>query len=104
MPTPDLDALTACVADALRGILAQQGKAVPDTITGDTALFGPGGLLDSMGLVTLIVEVEQSLADRFGLVMTLADDRAMSQRSSPFRSVGALAGYIQSQAGAPHAG
>lgn len=104
MSTPDLAALTGCVADALRGILAQQGKPVPPTLDGNTTLFGPGGLLDSMGLVTLIVEVEQALADRFALTMTLADDRAMSQRSSPFRTVGTLAEYILNSPKAPHAG
>lgn len=104
MSQPDLANLTDCVAEALRGILSQQGKPAPSSIDADTVLFGPSGLLDSMGLVTLIVEVEQALADRFGLTVTLADDRAMSQRNSPFRSVGALASYILKTVESPHAG
>jgi hypothetical protein len=47
-----------------------------------------------MGLVTLIVEVEQRLEADFDLVVVLADDRAMSQTRSPFLSVGALADYV----------
>lgn len=49
--------------------------------------------LDSLQLVTLIVDVEQKMADSFGVTITLADSRAMSQKNSPFRSVGSLADY-----------
>ena len=101
---PDHAALTTCIADALRGVLTQQSKPVPAALDAGTALFGTNGILDSMGLVTLIVEVEQALADRFNITMTLADDRAMSQRSSPFRSVGTLADYILQNLGTTHAG
>ena len=101
---PDHAALTTCIADALRGVLTQQSKPVPAALDAGTALFGTNGILDSMGLVTLIVEVEQTLADRFDITITLADDRAMSQRSSPFRSVGTLADYILQNLGTTHAG
>jgi acyl carrier protein len=96
MTTPEATALIACIGDTLRNILAQQGKPAPASVDADTALFGRGGWLDSMGLVTLVVEVEQVLAEQFGLPITLADDRAMSQRSSPFRTVGTLVAYILS--------
>ena len=103
MSAPERSDFELCVLDALRAILAQQRKAVPGDLGPDTVLFGAGGLLDSMGLVTLVVDVEQALADRFGLRMTLADDRAMSQRSSPFRSAAALAAYIHQHGTKPHA-
>lgn len=94
MTPPDSSALIACIGEILRGLLTQQGKPAPATVDADTALFGIGGWLDSMGLVTLVVEVEQVLAERYGLRVTLADDRAMSQRNSPFRTVGTLVAYI----------
>ena len=59
-----------------------------------TVLFGRGSNLDSLGLVNLIVGIEQGLADHFGREMTLADEKAMSQRSSPFRTVSTLVDYI----------
>ena len=39
----------------------------------DTALFGNEGFLDSLGLVTLIVAVEQNLQEELSLSVTLAD-------------------------------
>ena len=47
-----------------------------------------------MGLVTLIVDVEQRLEEQYDVVVVLADERAMSQERSPFRSVSSLADYI----------
>ena len=61
--------------------------------TADTRLFGKQGVFDSIGLVSLIVEVEQAVAELTGKAVTLADDRAMSQQHSPFRNVGTLADY-----------
>lgn len=61
----------------------------------DTPLFGDGGKLDSLGLVNLIVALEQNLEDDLELSITLADERALSQKNSPFRTVGSLADYIE---------
>ena len=60
----------------------------------DTALFGASGSLDSLGFVNLLVAVEQRIEEEFGTTFTLADERAMSRKNSPFRTVGTLADYI----------
>ncbi len=59
-----------------------------------TVLFGEGGRLDSLGLVSFIVAAEQKLAETAGVSLTLADEKAMSRRNSPFRTVASLADYI----------
>lgn len=61
----------------------------------ETHLFGEGGQLDSMGLVSLIVSVEEELESEFGVSLILASDRAMSVRRSPFATVGSLADYVE---------
>lgn len=68
---------------------------VIDEVTADTRLFGGNSPLDSTALVSLIVEVEQQVNDKTGGNVVIADDRAMSQSRSPFRTVGSLADYIQ---------
>jgi len=60
----------------------------------ETRLFGKGSKLDSLGLVTLIVDTEQRLAEELGTEVSLMDERAMSQVRSPFRSVRSLVDYI----------
>ena len=59
----------------------------------DAVLFGDGSPLDSLGLVSLLMEVEELLRDE-GIDVTLSDERAMSQKSSPFRSISVLTHYI----------
>ena len=60
-----------------------------------TVLFGKDGRLDSLGLVNLLVIIEQNIDDEFDVSITMADERAMSQKHSPFRTVGSLADYIE---------
>lgn len=60
----------------------------------DTVLFGGSCDLDSLGLVTLLVVIEQRIEDELGISITLADERAMSQKYSPFRTIGTLNDYI----------
>ena len=57
-------------------------------------LFGEGAALDSLGLVNLIVAIEQEMEDEWDVSIALADEKAMSQRRSPFRTLGALIDYI----------
>ncbi len=59
-----------------------------------TQLFGKDGVLDSLTLVKLIVAAEQLVQDKLNIAITLADERAMSQKNSPFKSVESLANYI----------
>ncbi|HUU46552.1 MAG TPA: acyl carrier protein [Acidobacteriota bacterium] len=60
----------------------------------DTVLFGEAGKLDSMGLVNFVVAAEQRIQEDFGVVVSLSDDRALSQRNSPFRTLGTLIEYV----------
>lgn len=69
-----------------------KGKALEKSP--QTALFGKGGGLDSLGLVSFIVEVEQQVEEALGVSITLADERAMSQQQSPFRTIESLARYV----------
>jgi acyl carrier protein len=67
--------------------------------TDTTALFGIDSALDSMGLVALVLDIEEQLADRLGVEVTLMDERALSRRHSPFRTVGTLTDYVVEIAG-----
>ena len=60
-----------------------------------TVLFGKDGKLDSLGLVSILVMIEQNIEDEFDVSITIADERAMSQKHSPFRTVETLVDYIK---------
>lgn len=64
-----------------------------------TVLYGSEGALDSLGLVSLIMDVEQAINERTGGSLVLADAQAMSERRNPFRDVRSLADYVMSRLG-----
>lgn len=87
--------LVALLAHNVKEIEEEQGLKIPATLDATTVLYGEGGFLDSMALVTFIVSIEQAIDDVFGVSVTLADHRAMSQSHSPFRTIGSLAEYAE---------
>jgi 2-phospho-L-lactate transferase/gluconeogenesis factor (CofD/UPF0052 family) len=99
---------TAQITDVIVGALrnANLARASDDqlTVSADAVIFGPGSPLDSMGLVALLIDIEEALASE-GVRVSLSDDRAMSQSHSPFRSVPRLAEFISVLIGSTaHAG
>src|SRR5437870_5549301 len=59
-----------------------------------TVLFGPKGTLDSLGLVELIVTIEERVKKASGVSVSLASDWALSQARSPFKSVLTLGEFL----------
>ena len=59
-----------------------------------SCLYGGDGPLDSMALVNLIADLEEAVAEKFGQAIALADEKAMSAKQSPYRSVSSLTGAI----------
>lgn len=60
----------------------------------ETVLFGKDSVIDSIGLVTIIVEVESRIFDNFNITVSLTDEKALSQKNSPFKTIGSLTNYI----------
>jgi len=83
------------VVSSLKDTLEMVNSEVdPETVGPETRLVGHTAVLDSMGLVSLILDIEQQVNDEYDVLIILADERAMSQKQSPFRSVATLTEYI----------
>ena len=61
----------------------------------DTQLYGDKSEIDSLSLVNVVVLTEQKIEDEFNITINLADEKAMSQKNSPFRTVSTLKEYIE---------
>lgn len=79
---------------ALTDVNDEQDDAEKFEVSTSTALFGPDAEIDSLSLVSLIVDVETALNVDFDLPVSLTDDRAMTREVSPFTDVQALKDYI----------
>ena len=67
-----------------------------------TPLFGGDDGIDSLSLVRLVADIERAAERELGKTIVLADERAMSRRSSPFRTVGTLSELLYERAGESH--
>jgi acyl carrier protein len=88
-----LDSVYSIIFDAIDELNAGSSGAKL-TKTRETVLFGVDGSIDSVDLVNLVVGVEQGLEDKLGVSLSLASEKTMSQKESPFRTVRTLAEYV----------
>lgn len=60
----------------------------------ETTLFGKNSLLDSLALVSVIVDVETALSDELGDPICLTGEDALNREESPFADVRSLCAFI----------
>lgn len=70
-----------------------------EDVTADTPIFGGEMGIDSLSLVSLVVEVEGNVNEAFDANVTLADEKAMSSRNSPYRNVSAFTDFVLERLG-----
>jgi acyl carrier protein len=88
------EAIQKIVLNALKNVNNERGPEEQIEVSLDTRLFGSDAVLDSLSLVSVIVDVEAAISEASGRDLSLTDDRAMSQSVSPFSDVNALTTYI----------
>lgn len=63
-------------------------------INNETLLLTEGSAIDSMTIVSIVVDLESELSDNFNKDISLSDDMAMSRKISPYENVNNLVEYI----------
>lgn len=60
----------------------------------NAVLFGMHAEVDSLVLINLVIVAERNIESDFGRTITLADERALLEEKSPFRSISSMADYV----------
>jgi len=84
----------ALVATAIQNLNEELEYPSLKHVTDGTPIFGGDESIDSLSLVNLLVNLEKNIGDTFGFPVALADEKAMSWKNSPYRTVGALVDFI----------
>ena len=87
----DLNQVKSIVIECIADYLETQGKAL--NVDENTKLVGREAIMDSVGLVNIIVDLEGKFMEE-GYSISLFSDKAMSQSQSPFRSIETLSAFI----------
>jgi acyl carrier protein len=94
----DKNQINEIVLNVINEYLSTNNIHLSGELTKDTPLIGSHSILDSMGVVNVIVDIETAFLDE-DVEISLTSEAAMSGRISPFRSVGSLCNFIARQLG-----
>ncbi|WP_065258418.1 hypothetical protein [Pseudomonas bananamidigenes] len=70
----------------------------------DSPLYGVEGTIDSMTLVSIIVDTEEKIRHRFGAEVHLADTSHLPATATPFATLGTLCAYVMDRLASAVAG
>lgn len=93
MRTVTRDEILRIITSNVRARMDELGdKETP--VDEDTSLLGSEGVLDSLGLATVLLDIEDELRNAMDKNVVLASEQALSRSTSPFRKVQALTDYV----------
>ena len=61
----------------------------------DSDLVGGESPLDSLGVITLLMELENNIEDSFGIELTLVNDDVLSNEKNPLSNVNTLKIHLE---------
>ncbi len=93
------DAVFEVVKSAVEELAEEMDFPALRHVTPESALFGGADGIDSLSLVRLVAEIERAAEEKLSRSVVLADERAMSRRNSPFRTVGTLTELLRERLG-----
>lgn len=82
------------INEFLKGIRNDTETVVDD----NTGLVGEGGILDSLGFIQVVVDIEEHFKKENAKV-SLTSEEVMARQNSPFRSVETLVEFITQELG-----
>ena len=88
---------TKLIFEGIKDYNTQVNKKNQLPISTELELFSENGVLDSLGLVNLIMSIEEQFEDYLDTSIVIADEKAMSQKNSPFQSVQSMADYLSKE-------
>lgn len=89
-----LDVIYGCI-DEVNRQLPQDAKLLKSA---GTVLVGEGGVLDSLGLITLLVALEDALEAKLGVRCFLLEEEILVDQNGPFHSIDSLSKWIVANA------
>jgi len=90
----ELQEITSVIVSSLNEILVEKGLNTV-SVQDDTQLFGEGSIIDSLDLVTIIVQVEEAIRNNDDRTIEIVDENSVISDDSPFRTVSSLAKMVK---------
>lgn len=101
---PHAEIIETAVLNAIAELNRQLPEETPLSPSLDTILHGSSAALDSLGLVTFFILVEEQLEAALGRPVALTDSDLFSNPDDNLRSVGAFVQYLAHSLDGNHGG
>ena len=88
------DGILQAVFDAVEEVNLQLGDDERIARDVDAVLVGENGQLDSLGLVNLVLAVEEKIEEQFAVPINLTDEAVMERWSDIFQTIGSLRTFL----------
>lgn len=91
------DDITSLVYQAFKEVLDLQAVDFekPHSIDENTLIYGSNGYLDSLGIASLVIAIEEKVREKFNISISLATEKAMSRTATPFKDIKSLSMYLK---------
>jgi len=63
-------------------------------VSASTLVTGDGGVLTSLGVISLILAIEEKVNETFSIQVMLFDESLIADPKGPFRTIGALVDHV----------
>src|SRR6476659_8935397 len=87
-------AVTTLILETARRIIHELRESDRFEINENSDIYGGNSRFDSLGVMTLIIELEEAVQQKWGQRVPLTDGRAMAEPQVPFKSVPVLTDYL----------
>ena len=88
------DKILKSIYDAIDEVNEQLPEGQTLEKSPNTVLLGESGKLESIDLVNILVATEENVEETFGIPISITDERAVSEKNSPFTTIETLCNFI----------
>ena len=93
----NIDVIQELIMDNLKSIIEENYDDINVELKLETEIFGETAIIDSLGLVDLIVALEEHLMDEYDIDIIVVDESSIIDVDSPFKSIRSLSNLIFSR-------
>ena len=79
---------------AIKEVNMQQPPEYQLKLNKDEFLISDKSCIDSLGLITLLINIEEKISNKFKKNLNLLDEKLISEENTPFKTLGSLASWL----------
>jgi len=82
------------IFEAIKEVNKQQPPEYQLKLNKDEFLISDKSCIDSLGLITLLINIEEKISNKFKINLNLLDEKLISEESTPFETLSSLASWL----------